>query len=174
MNLQFLQSWRGALLIAGIVTLGMAGYKAAFGPDPATRIAQARTDRLLPGGQPPEALLNRQLVAGRPFVGTSITLAQFAQLFRQSKLTVTWEALGPESFIMRAKGQNTLTRQPVEVAAQFILLSGPVQNGRQIGVFEGPAIGITGIAYDREALTQDEIAQVLISMMTGRAFAPRR
>lgn len=174
MNLQFLQSWRGAFLIAGIVTLGITGYNAMFAPDPAARIAQARTDRLLPGGQPPQALFDRQLVAGRPFVGTNITLAQFAQLFRQQKLTVTWEALGPESFIMRARGQFALTRQQAEVAAQFVLLSGPIINSRQIGAFDGPAIGIVGIAYNQEPLTDDEIAQVLSALIAGRAFAPVR
>ena len=52
MNAQFFQSWRGALLIAAVVTVGVSGYKAIFGPDTATRIAQARMSRLLPGGQP--------------------------------------------------------------------------------------------------------------------------
>lgn len=49
-NAQFFQSWRGALLVAAVVTVGVSGYKAIFGPDTATRIAQARMSRLLPGG----------------------------------------------------------------------------------------------------------------------------
>lgn len=66
MNAQFIQSWRGALLIAAIVTIGASGYKAVFGPDAATRIAQVRASNMLPGGQPTQEMFSRQVAAATP------------------------------------------------------------------------------------------------------------
>ena len=58
--------------------------------------------------------------------------------------------------------------------AQKQLYVRAVAEGRQIGAFDGPAIGIVGIAYNQEPLTDDEIAQVLSALIAGRAFAPVR
>ena len=172
MNLQFLQSWRGALMIAALVTLGMTAYKAVFGPDPATRIAESRMARLLPGGQPSQDMLNRQIAAARPFVSARITLGQLATYMRSLNYEITWEAVDVNAFVMRATGEDALTRQSEEYAVQFIVLDGPVRDGRVIGTFEGTAVGIDSMAYNRQTVTDEEIVQFLLHVISELSPAP--
>lgn len=172
MNLQFLQSWRGALLIASIVTLGMTAYQAVFGPDPATRIAEGRMAGLLPGGQPNQDMLNRQIAAARPYVSIQITLGQLANYMRGLNYEITWEVVDVNAFVMRATGDDPLTRQSEEYAIQFIVLDGPVRDGRVIGTFEGPAVGIDSMAYNRETVTDEEIVQFLLHIISDLSPVP--
>ena len=172
MNLQFLQSWRGALLIAAIVTLGMTAYKAVFGPDPATRIAESRMARLLPGGQPSQDMLNRQIAAARPYVSARITLGQLARYMARLNYEITWEVVDVNAFVMRATGDDVLTRQSEEYAIQFIVLDGPVQDGRVIGIFEGPAVGIDSMAYNRETVSDEETVQFLLHIISELSPVP--
>ncbi|WP_186415477.1 hypothetical protein [Pannonibacter sp. P2PFMT1] len=174
MNAQFIQSWRGALLIAAIVTLGMTGYKAVFGPDPATRIAQSRMARLLPGGQPTQEMLNRQIAAARPYVSAQITLGQLANYMSGLNYEITWEVFEVNAFVMRAAGHDPLTRQSEEYAIQFIALDGPVRDGRMIGTFEGPAVGIDSMAYNRQTVTDEEIVQFLLHIISELSPVPRQ
>ena len=105
MNAQFFQSWRGALLIAAVVAVGVSGYKAIFGPDTATRIAQARMSRLLPGGQPTQDMFNRQVAAVQPFVSAQITLGQLTNYLQGLNYEIAWEAVDVDTFVMRASGE---------------------------------------------------------------------
>lgn len=172
MNLQFIQSWRGALLIAAIVTLGMTGYKAVFGPDPATRIAESRMARLLPGGQPSQEMFNRQIAAARPFVSAQITLGQLANYMRGLNYEITWEVVDVNAFVMRATGDDALTRQSEEYAIQFIALDGPVRDGHMIGTFEGPAVGIDSMAYNRVTMSEEETVQFLLYVISKLSPVP--
>jgi len=109
MNVQFIQSWRGALLIAAIVTIGVSGYKAVFGLDTATRIAQARMSHLLPGGQPTQEMFSRQVAAATPFVGVRMTLGQLTKYMHSLNYDIAWETVDIDVFILRASGVDALT-----------------------------------------------------------------
>lgn len=164
MNAQFIQSWRGALLIAAVVTVGVSGYKAIFGPDTATRIAQARMSHLLPGGQPTQEMFSRQVAAATPFVGVRMTLGQLTKYMHSLNYDIAWEAVDIDVFILRASGVDALTNQPFEFAIQFIALAGPTKDGRVIGVFNGPAVGIESMAYNRETVSEQDIADWIVSI----------
>lgn len=166
MNAQFFQSWRGALLIAAAVTIGMSGYQAIFGPDAATRIAERRMAALLPKGQPTQDLLNRQIVATRPFTSAQMTLGQFSSYMQGLNYDITWEAVDVDIIVMRSTAENALTRQPEEYAIQFIALDGPIKDGRVIGTFEGPAVGIQSMAYNRVSVTDAEIVQFILDVLS--------
>lgn len=172
MNAQFFQSWRGALLIAAVVTFGVSGYKAIFGPDTATRIAQARMSRLLPGGQPTQDMFNRQVAAARPFVSAQITLGQLTNYLQGLNYEIAWEAVDVDTFVMRASGDDALTRQNEQYAIQFVALDGPVKDGRVIGVFNGPAVGIESMAYNRATVTDEEIVQFVLTIVSDLSPAP--
>jgi hypothetical protein len=172
MNAQFFQSWRGALLIAAVVTVGVSGYNAIFGPDTATRIAQARMSRLLPGGQPTQDMFNRQVAAARPFVSAQITLGQLTNYLQQLNYEIAWEAVDVDTFVMRASGNDALTRRNEEYAIQFVALDGPVKDGRIIGVFNGPAAGIESMAYNRVTVSDEEIVQFILTIVSDLSPVP--
>ena len=169
MNAQFFQSWRGALLIAAVISIGMSGYKAIFGPDTATRIAQTR---LLPGGQPSQNLLNRQVAAARPFVSAQMTLGQLIQHMQSFNYDIYWELVDTETFLMRAEAENALTREQVEFAIQFVALNGPEKDGKVIGVFTGPAVGIESMAYNRVTMSEEETVQFVLSILSAISPVP--
>lgn len=169
MNVQFIQSWRRALLIAAIVTIGISGYKAVFGPDAATRIAQTR---LLPGGQPSQNLLSRQVAAASPFVSAQITLGQLIHHMQSLNYDITWELVDAETFLMRAEAENALTREQVEIAIQFVALNGPEKDGKVIGVFTGPAVGIDSMAYNRVTMSEEETVQFVLSILSAISPVP--
>ncbi|MBB5278507.1 hypothetical protein HNR26_004608 [Rhizobium rosettiformans] len=76
------------------------------------------------------------------------------------------------AFVMRATGDDPLTRQAEEYAIQFIALDGPVRDGRVIGTFEGPAVGIDSMAYNREPVTDEEIVQFLLHIISELSPVP--
>ncbi|MAN47027.1 MAG: hypothetical protein CML29_06390 [Rhizobiales bacterium] len=172
MNAQFFQSWRGALLIAVVVTVGVSGYKAIFGPDTATRIAQARMSRLLPSGQPTQYMFNRQVAAARPFVSAQITLGQLTNYLQRLNCEIAWEAIDVDTFVMRASGNDALTRLNEEYAIQFVALDGPVKDGRVISVFNGPAAGIESMAYNRVTVSDEEIVQFILTIVSDLSPVP--
>lgn len=165
MKAHLFKSWRGALLVAAIVTLGMSAYKVLFGPDAATRIAESRMARLLPGGQPTQEMMDRQIAVARPFVSAGITLRQLTDYMQALNYEVTWEVVDVDVFVMRASGEDPLTRQTEEYAIQFVALAGPVRDGRVIGVFDGSAVGIQSMAYDRIAVSDEEIVQFILQIV---------
>lgn len=69
MSLAFLTSWKAAFLGAGLVTLVVTGWNLAFGPDTATRVAEARIEALFPGGEASDDILDRSVVIGPPWTG---------------------------------------------------------------------------------------------------------
>ena len=172
MNAQFFQSWRGALLIAAVITIGVSGYKAVFGPDAATRIAQVRASKMLPGGQPTQEMFSRQVAAATPYVSARITLRQMTQYLEGLNYEISWEPVDVGIFVMRAGGKDPLTQQNEEFSIQFIALDGPTKNGRVIGSFNGPAVGVEGMAYNRAIMSEAEIVQFLLSVVSGVSPAP--
>lgn len=172
MNARFIQSWRGALLIAAIVTISVSGYKAVFGPDAATRIAQVRASNMLPGGQPTQEMFSRQVAAATPYVSARITLRQMTQYLEGLNYEISWEPVDVGVFVMRAGGTDPLTQQHEEFSVQFIALEGPTKNGRVVGSFNGPAIGIEGMAYNRAIMSEAEIVQFLLSVLSGVSPVP--
>ena len=85
---------------------------------------------------------------------------------------ITWEVVDVNAFVMRATGDDVLTRQSEEYAIQFIVLDGPVQDGRVIGTFEGPAVGIDSMAYNRETVSDEETVQFLLHIISELSPVP--
>ena len=158
MDAQFLQSWKGALLMAAVVTIGVTGYKAAFGPDTATRIAELRQRAAFPGGQPSAEIMTRPIVGGPVVTPFSLTLREFLDAFED--VTQTFEPVDERAFVVRLSGTDPMTRQPQEWAFHFGLVDGP-QDVALAAVFEGPALHALGMAYNGVTLSPLELFTVL-------------
>ncbi|WP_019995011.1 hypothetical protein [Aureimonas ureilytica] len=145
MDAQFLQSWKGALLIAAVVTLGITGYKAAFGPDIATRIAEMRMRGIFPNGEPSAEIMNRPIVGGPVVTPFGLSLAEFLDAFPD--VTQTFEPVDERNFVLRLTGTDPLTRQQQEWAFHFRLVDGP-QDVALASVFDGPAVHVLNMAFN--------------------------
>lgn len=160
MSLAFLTSWRAALLAAGLVTLTVAGWNLAFGPDAQTRLAERRIAALFPGGEPSDALLDRPIVFGPPWTDLGFSLRETATLFADA--VVTYEPLNPQAFIMRISGTNQMTLEMLEFALRFVAVDGPEGFGG--ARFTGPSLILDHTATNGVEATADESAELIFTI----------
>jgi hypothetical protein len=161
----YLKSWKFSLTIVAALMIPVTGYKLMFGKDVATRIAERRHAAIFPGGQPNAEILKRQIAVARPYVGLRISLHQLVSYLKSRNLELTWEPVDHRNFVLRASGIHVLTTEATEFAFQFVLLDGPVIDGQLIGNFVGPAVGLEGMALDREPLNDIGIAVILADIV---------
>lgn len=162
MSLAFLTSWRAAFLGAGLVTLLVSGWNLAFGPDTATRVAEARIEALFPGGEASDDILDRSVVIGPPWTGMGFTLRETVALF--SDATVTYEPFDHRIFVMRLAMINQMTREPLEFAFRLVAVDGP--EGFGAARFTGPSVVLDHTAVNRIEVTADEGAELIFNIRT--------
>lgn len=157
MDIRFLQSWKGALLIAAFITVAVTGYKAVFGPDVATRIAETRLRNTFPNGRPSDEVMNRHIVGGSVVSPFGLRLREFVGVFQG--VTQAFEPVDARSFVLRFNRIDPVTRQPQEWAFLFRLVNGPEDIALNSG-FDGPAVYVVTMAADRVAVSQLELDMV--------------
>ena len=172
MDAKFFQSWKFSLLAAFVALSLIGGYKLLFGPDVATRVADTRsriladrTAQAFPDGRPSDDIMERQIVATTPLMSVNFSLRQLVGLISAGNHDIVWEPIKPDAFILRASGENALTKEKVEFAFQFVALDAPLRDGTRYDLFEGPAVALMGLALDREILTEEDIGAFLVSIM---------
>ncbi|MEP9380325.1 hypothetical protein ABLE91_26735 [Aquabacter sp. CN5-332] len=172
MSTSFFTSWKGAFVCAGIAVILVSGYKLFFGPDRETRLLQTRMRIAYPSGEPSAEIMDRQVVAATPWTPVQFTLRQSTNYLVASRFTLTWDPVDPEAFVLRASGVDALTRKPEEYAFSFVRLAGPEAGGGIPGSFKGPAVGLSGMAFNRVQIGEGEIAQFLIANVTDIRALP--
>lgn len=119
MNAEFFQSWKGSLAIAAIITIAIGGYKTAFQPDLATRIAERRIAAAFPDGQPSEGLRSRVVIENMTLLNLHFTLDELERFLTSSKAKIAWEPQSERSFILRGTRYDPLTQVTNEYAFQM-------------------------------------------------------
>jgi hypothetical protein len=173
LDLAYLKSWRFSLTIVAALMVPITGYKLMFGKDVATRIAERRLAVAFPNGRPNDEIMKRQVAAARPFAGLQFSLRQLVGYLQSQNAELSWEPADHRAFVLRASGVDALTKEATELAFQFVLLDGPVVEGQLIGKFVGPAVGLEGMALDREPLNDIGIANMLADIVDDVRRQPR-
>ena len=143
----------------------ITGYKLMFGKTGATRIAERRLAVAFPDGRPNDEIMKRQVAAARPYVGLQFSLGQLVRFLQSRNVDISWEPVDHRTVVLRASGIDVLTTEATEFAFQFVLLDGPVVEGQLIGNFVGPAIGLEGMALNREPLNDIGVAIMLADIV---------
>ncbi len=174
MDANFFQSWKFALLITAVGMIAISGYRIVFGKDLATRMAETRIARSYPNGVPSDLLMNRQVAAATPYVSVQFTLGQLSRYFTSINYIVGWEPVNERAFVLRARAEDALTKQKMEWAFQLVSLEGPQVGGQLIGTFTGPAVAIESAAYNRENVSEEDLAALLIEIIPDVRQQPRQ
>lgn len=165
MQRDYLKSWKFSLTIVAALTIPITGYKLMFGKDVATRIEERRLAVAFPNGRPNDEIMKHQVAAARPYVGLQFSLGQLVRFLQSRNVDISWEPVDHRTFVLRASGIDVLTTEAAEFAFQFVLLDGPVVEGQLIGTFVGPAVGLEGMALNREPLNDIGIAMMLADIV---------
>lgn len=123
MNAEFIQSWKGSLAIAAVVTIAITGYKIVVGrerPLPASQMVEQQAGHSILNGKLPANLRASVVLENTNGSNLHFTLDNLETFFKAINGKVSWESVDEKNFVMRIARENPLTQVLNVIGIQFV------------------------------------------------------